>query len=68
MDNLIELPKKPIDPNAELMRLAGSSKIVSGFFNQDGEFHSFLGDDLTYCDMLFIIDSLRRRMDKIYPS
>lgn len=65
MAKIIEFSKnktKDYDPIAGL-RNEGGEKIIAGYFNEDDDFVSYVGSDVSYMEMLYIIDSLKRRMN-----
>ncbi len=67
MAKIIEFSKvktKDYDPLASLKN-EGGEKIIGGWINEDDDFTSYIGADLSYMELLFIIDTFKRRLDQM---
>ena len=65
-NNVLEF-KSNIDPVELIKKQIGSDKIVIAYMNEDGTLRTYLGDDLTLIESLFVIDTIKRRIDAEYP-
>ena len=45
---------------------SGSDKLFYGFFDDNGDLHNCLSPNLSYADLLFIIDTLEQRKEEYY--
>jgi hypothetical protein len=64
MDNLLPFPTPSIED--QLAVRAGSTKTALAYYDQDGNLVTFLGDDMTHMELVFLIDTLRKRADSIF--
>lgn len=67
MDDKV-LPFRPREMTIEevMEKLAGSSKFVIAFYDSPTSLNTFVGDDLTHMELVYIIDRLRKRSDNIF--
>ncbi len=65
-NNILEF-KSNIDPVELIKKQIGSDKIVIAYINEDDTLRTYLGDDLTLIEALFVIDTIKRRIDAEYP-
>lgn len=64
MENILTFPTPSIE--AQLARQAGSEKTVLAYYDQDNTLHTFIGDDITHMELVYLIDTLKSRADKIF--
>lgn len=70
MAKIIEFSKnktKDYDPLASLKN-EGGERIIGGWINENDDFVSYIGKELTFTEMLFIIDTLKRRVDQMVEN
>lgn len=59
----IDLSLPVISIEEQLMARAKAGKCVMGWWESNGDFVTWMPSHLSYMEKLFIIDSLKRRMD-----
>jgi hypothetical protein len=65
-DKLLPFRPKELTPEEMLEKLAGSTKFVIAFYDSPESLNTFIGEDLTHMELVYIIDTLRKRSDDLF--